>query len=128
MNAPKSLCMLALLAGACAAADLGRGKQLYLEGKLSDAVTELEQAVQQSPDSAEANRLLGLALIEQDKVSEGERYIKRAMELDPGPASKIANARLLVAQKNYDQAEEMLRDNPGDGPEPRKERRSRKGS
>lgn len=114
MTKLKLIWMLGVIGITCMAADLNRGKQLYLEGNLSEAVTELRQAVQQSGDNAEANRLLGLALVEQEKVSDGERYIKRAMELDPGPASKIAMARLLVAQKQYDRAEEMLHDAAGD--------------
>lgn len=114
MKTLKHFCLLGVLSSLGFAADLDRGRQLYLEGNLSEAVTELRQVVQQSPDDPEANRLLGLALVENDKVSEGERYIKRAVELDPGPAGKIAAARLLVAQKQYDRAEEMLHDAAGD--------------
>lgn len=114
MTTLKVFCTLSVIGVTCFAADMNRGKQLYLEGNLPEAVTELRQVVRQSSDSAEANRLLGLALVEQDKVSEGEPYIKRAMELDPGPASKIATARLLVAKKDYDRAEEMLHDAAGE--------------
>ncbi len=110
----KHLLMFTAAAVMCLGADLDRGRQLYLESDLDPAITELRQVVEKSGDNAEANALLGMALVERDKVSEAEPYIKRAMELDSGPKSKIAMARLLIAQKQYDQAENMLKDASGD--------------
>ena len=105
-----AILFLAVALGTASAADVNRGKQLYNEGKYSEAVSELEPLA----DSAEALRLLGMALIEQDRVSDAAKPINRAMELDPSGESKLALARLNVAQKNYDRAEELIGEASGD--------------
>jgi tetratricopeptide (TPR) repeat protein len=100
-------------AGLCAA-DVGRGRELYVQGKYDDAVTELRQAVQQNGEDAAAQRALGMVLLDQDKLSEAEKPIRRAEELNPGPETNLALARLAVAQKNYDKAQELLANASGD--------------
>ena len=96
------------------AADLNRGKQLYVEGNYSAAESELRPLVSEKGDDAAAHRMLGLALIEQDKVSEGATHINKAVELDSSGDNKIALARLYIAQKDLDKAEEAVRDAQGE--------------
>jgi Flp pilus assembly protein TadD len=93
-----------------ATADVDRGRQLYREGKYAEAESELKNAVRDQGDNAAANRLLGLALIEQDKASEAEGPIKKAYELEQNDDNKVAMARLHIAQKEFDKAEELLKD------------------
>lgn len=106
--------IIAVAAATAFAADVNRGRELYNEGKYSEAADELRNAVKENADSAEANRLLAMALLEQDKAGEAEKYANRAMELEANGESKLALARLNVAQKNYDRAEELLGDASGD--------------
>jgi tetratricopeptide (TPR) repeat protein len=107
-------CHFLLLAATLTAADVGRGRELYAQGNYQDAVTELRQVVQDQPDNADAHRLLGLALIEDGKASEAATHVNRANELAASGETKLALARLAVAQKNFDRAEELLNDATGD--------------
>lgn len=97
-----------------AGADLGRGRELYSQGNFSDAIAELRQLVADEPDNADAQRYLGLALIEDGKASEAAKYLNRADELSSSGETKLALARLAVAQKNLNRAEELLNDASGD--------------
>jgi protein O-mannosyl-transferase len=106
--------VLAVTIATASAADVNRGKTLYKEGKYAEAATEIQGAVGENGDNAEAHRWLGMALIEQDRVDEAAKHISRAMELDGGGESKLALARLNVAQKNYDKAQELIGDASGD--------------
>jgi tetratricopeptide (TPR) repeat protein len=100
--------ILALAAATGAAADVSKGRELYLQGKYDEAADELRRAVEENGENAAAQRMLGMVLLEQDKAGDAEKYIRRAAEMDSGPESKIALARLYVAQKQYDQAQETL--------------------
>jgi tetratricopeptide (TPR) repeat protein len=114
MKVYRLLLPLAVAAGSLCAADAGRGRELYLQGKYDDAATELRQAVQENGEDAGAQRALGMVLVEQDKLPEAEKHIRRAEEMNPGPETNLALARLAVAQKNYDRAQELLADASGD--------------
>ena len=112
---PYSLVMiLAVAAGAASAADVNRGRELYNQGKYSEAATELQAVVKDNADSAEAHRLLAMALIEEDRAGEAEKHASRAMELDGGGDSKLAAARLAVARKNLDRAEQLIGEASGE--------------
>jgi tetratricopeptide (TPR) repeat protein len=108
MKPYSKMLIVAVAFSAAFAADLNRGRELYNEGNYSAAVTELQAVVGENAENAEAHRLLGMALIEQDRVSDAEKHVNRAMELDPSGESKLAAARLAVARKNYDHAEELI--------------------
>jgi tetratricopeptide (TPR) repeat protein len=110
----RNLGLIGILAiGTALAADAGRGKPLYTEGKYSEAEAELRKVVQDEADNMEARRYLGLALIEQNKASDAAPFIEKAYESDPSGDNKIALARLHVARKDYDKAEEALKDAEG---------------
>lgn len=97
-----------------AAADLNRGKELYSQGKYAEAQSELNAVTRANDSDSAAHRYLGLALIEQNKVSEAARHIEKAAELDASGDNKLALARLYVAQKEYDKADEAMKDASGD--------------
>lgn len=70
--------------GGSAEDHLLRAKDLEAQGQIREAVIEYKNAVQKSPDSAEARLLLGQAYL---KVSDGaaaEKELKRARELGVG--------------------------------------------
>ena len=94
--------------------ELDRGVDLYNKNHFSDAVPVLRKVVEEDEGNARANRYLGLALVEQGKTSEGEPFLTKANELDPGGESKSAMARLYVELKDYDKAEATLADAEGD--------------
>jgi tetratricopeptide (TPR) repeat protein len=110
----RSYVFLILFALQCTAADLQRGKQLYLEGKLTEAEGELRQVAGQDANNNAAHRYLGLALVEQGKTAEAAQHINRAMELEASNENKLALARLQVAQKEYDKAEQTLQNVAGE--------------
>ena len=114
MHVRELLFAAGLVAGISAAADTGRGVELFKQGKYDEAVTELRAAVAQKEDDAQANRYLGLALLEQNNFSDAERHIRRADELQPGGETKLALARLYVEQKKFDAAEAALKEAEGD--------------
>ena len=96
------------LSGGLFAADLGRGIQLYKDGKYSSAESELKGAIGSADKNAEAHRYLGLAYLEQKKFDDAERELKRAAELEPGSASKAAMARFYAEKQQYDKAQAEL--------------------
>lgn len=110
------LCLLLFLGfvSVSVAADFDRGVDLYKKSKLADAESELRAVVRDQPDNAAAHRYLGLSLIDQDKKDEAAQHINRANELDPSGESKLALARLYIAQKNWGGAEQALNEASGD--------------
>jgi tetratricopeptide (TPR) repeat protein len=106
--------IVALAAVTAAAADVSKGRELYLQGKYDEAADELRRAVEENGENAAAQRMLGMVLLEQDKAGEAEKYVRRAAEMDTSGDSRIALARLYVAQKQYDKAHEALTDASGE--------------
>lgn len=108
-----ALCIFSTVA-VLLAADLDRGRELYVEGKYAEAEAEFRAVLEDDAGNAAAQRYLGLALIEQDKVSDAAPFIKKAHELDASPENKLALARLLVEQKEYAKADEAIQDAAGE--------------
>lgn len=102
------------LPAALLAQDVNRGVEEYRKNNFSEAESVLRKAVERQNDNAKAHRYLGLTLLEQHKASEAESFLRKAEEMEPGPESKVAMARLYVEQKDYDKAEEALRDADGE--------------
>jgi tetratricopeptide (TPR) repeat protein len=105
------LCLSSLL---IAAEDLDRGIELYRKNDFAEAAAALRRAVEQEPDNARANLYLGLALVDQNKAGEAERFINKADELAPSGETKLGKARLLLEKKDYDGAEAALREADGE--------------
>lgn len=95
-------------------ADTDRGVDLYNQGKYAQAQSELAKAVESNPDDARAQRFLGLALVEQHKPAEAQEHLAKANELDPSGNSKLALARMYIEQKDFDKAEDLLKDAQGE--------------
>jgi hypothetical protein len=95
-------------------ADTDRGVDLYNQGKYAEAQSELSKAVESNPDDARARRFLGLALVEQHKPAEAQEHLAKATELDPSGNSKLALARMYIEQKDFDKAEDLLKDAQGE--------------
>ncbi len=111
-----SVCVLCLAIGSLAATaqDLDRGIDLYRKGNFAESASVLRRVVDQDQENARANLYLGLALIEQNKIGEAEGFINKADELAPKGETKLGKARLYIEKKNYDAAEEALRDAEGE--------------
>ena len=111
-----SVCILCLTIGSLGATaqDLDRGIDLYKKGNFAESASVLRKVVDQDQGNARANLYLGLALIEQNKSVEAESFINKADELSPNGESKLGKARLYIEKKNYDAAEEALRDAEGE--------------
>jgi len=111
-----SVCVLCLGIGSLTltAQDLDNGIELYRKSNFGEAASVLRKVVDQNQDNARANLYLGLALIEQGKAGEAERYINKADELAPSGETKLGKARLLIEKKDYDGAEGALKDAEGE--------------
>jgi tetratricopeptide (TPR) repeat protein len=92
------------------AADVNRGIGLYNEGKLSDAKSELEGALQAEEGDAKAHRYLGLVYLENRQMDEALDHLKRADEIEPGAEAKAALARYYAEKMDFDQAQVELKE------------------
>ena len=95
-------------------ADTDRGVELYRQGKYAEAQSELSKVVGANPDDAQAQRFLGLALVEQHKPGEAQEHLVKANELKPDGDSKLALARLYIEQKDLDKAEDVMKGAEGE--------------
>jgi tetratricopeptide (TPR) repeat protein len=82
-----------------AAAHNDLGRLLALEGKHEQAREHLERAIRRMDDSPETNYYYGLTLLQTGQRQEGERLIRRALEINPRfaygePLVTLARVRL----------------------------------
>lgn len=106
-----SVCVLCLGIGSVIAAaqeQVDRGIDLYRRSNFSESASVLRRVVDEDPENARANLYLGLALIEQNKAGDAERFINKADELAPSGESKLGKARLYFEKKDYEAAEAAL--------------------
>ncbi len=97
----------------------GRGRQLISRGELVPAEQELRKAVELAPDSAEFLGLLGVVLGMQRKLEESDRYLEKALRIDPADSATRRNLAwnqfelglLAAAKTNLDR---VLKENPRD--------------
>jgi tetratricopeptide (TPR) repeat protein len=98
-----------LASSATAFADeLDDGIERYNRAAYGEAEGFLRKAVESKPEDARANRYLGLALLEQEKLEEAERYLRKANEIDPSGDTKGGLARYFAEKKDFGQAEALL--------------------
>ena len=95
-------------------ADTDRGVDLYNQGKYAEAQSELGKVLENNPDDARAQRYLGLALVEQHKPAEAQDHLAKANDLDPSGDSKLALARMYIEQRDFDKAEDLMKDAQGE--------------
>jgi tetratricopeptide (TPR) repeat protein len=88
------------------------GKAYYEQGNYADAIPWLEALVRSEPSLVRegyAECVLGVCLVEVDRVSEALRYLKHAYEMNPRDAFRtICFARALAAEGEYAQAIGLL--------------------
>jgi len=77
-------------------AHLALGKALLQDGKATEALTALQNAVKLEPESGEANYQLGLALVRAGRKEEGAAQLKRGREL-VAAGDRAQNALLDIA-------------------------------
>jgi tetratricopeptide (TPR) repeat protein len=101
--------VLAMPAWTLLAQDLGEAERMYQEKQYSQAEAISRGIADAEPDNAKANYLLGVALLEQNKVDEAEPRLKKAAELNYTPdQAKVALARVHLQRQQHDQALALL--------------------
>ena len=79
------------------AADLLRqGRQKISEGKQDEALALYKSAVEQSPDSVQANNQTGVLLDLMGKYSEAKKYFAKAIEVAAAPQAKAQAMRSMA--------------------------------
>jgi tetratricopeptide (TPR) repeat protein len=107
-----AMAMFILVASGLASqdADLQRGIALYNTQKYAEAEQVLTQAVQAEDGNAQAHEYLGLVYLSVGKLDQASAELLRADELSPSSDSiKIGLARLYIESKQFDKAEEFLK-------------------
>ena len=95
------------------------GITLFGEGRLQEAIGQLEQAVQIKPDYPEAHYYLGNALRASGKVMEAVGHWEQAVRFKPDHAEARNNLAAALAQAGrlqeaIEQFDQVVRINPGD--------------
>lgn len=74
--------------------------RLYLgQGRLDEAITELQRAIEQRTNDSELRANLGLALVQKGRIDEAIQQLARAVELNPGDATAHNNLGLALTKK-----------------------------
>ena len=104
------LLVMAPLTGAFAAGEhLNRASELYKAGKLEEAVTEYNKALEANPENAAA--YLGIAAAYRDlgKTSQAIKHLEKAASLDPKNwLPYFSQAMIYVGLKDYKSADKMF--------------------
>ncbi len=90
---------------------------LIQQGKIDEAISQLEQALRLRPDDAVQHSNLGLALAQAGRVSEAIAHYEQALRIKPDYAKAHSNLGLALArvgkpQEAMEQFEQALRINP----------------
>jgi tetratricopeptide (TPR) repeat protein len=100
-----ALALVAVFAVPLAAQDLGEAEQLCKSGQYDRAEAMLRPIVSAQPDNAKANYLLGVALIEQNKIDEAGQEFSKAAALSYAPDQvKVGLGRVYLQRQQNDQA------------------------
>lgn len=88
-----------------------RAAAAFRSGRVDDARTLLTAAVAQSPDRAEAHRVLGMVDLADGETARGIGELRTAVRLNPrDERTRIALANALVESEQPDEAEQALTD------------------
>ena len=103
-------------AAARTAIDLGHAARKA--GRLNDALDHYRAALASEPESAEANSVYGLMLLNLGRAAESEAPLRKAVAIEPGSAAYRMNlAQLLIKQDRLVEAKPLLEGILADGPE-----------
>lgn len=81
------------------------GIAMYSAGRIDDAISRFNEALQLDPALAKAHLNLGVALISKEKLTDAARHFRRSMQIDPGRALAPNNlAGVLKMQGRIDEA------------------------
>ena len=78
---------------------LEQTKKLIAERKYAEAIAPAKEAVTANPESAEAHRYLGTALLQVDNLAEAEPALKKGLELDPNMTGLNFDMAMLYVKK-----------------------------
>ena len=78
-------------------------------GKIKDAEKDLRKALQEAPQSAQINYLLGIVLLRDKRASEAEHYFLQSISVDPHHVQALtALGGLRLEQQDYPAAAKFL--------------------
>ncbi|HEY5311486.1 MAG TPA: tetratricopeptide repeat protein, partial [Pirellulales bacterium] len=84
---------------------LARGRTLFEQGKLEEAVAALNEAIESSPKpAAEALLLRGTAYLEQSKYDAAVADFSRALKIDPSDTRALSRRATALLRQGKDQA------------------------
>ncbi len=89
------------------AGSYGLGRLYLRQGKLSEAMTALQEAARKSSASPFVLSTLGAAYIQQGKMEEARRVLQTALTLDP--SASIVHLRLALVLQEIGQRDEAIR-------------------
>jgi len=81
-----------------AVAESNLANALFQDGKLAEAVTRFQAALEIKPDYADAQNGLGLAMLQQGQAAEAITHFQRALEIQPGFAAAHNNLGMALLQ------------------------------
>lgn len=95
----------ALKLKAAASTLMGRGLAYYQMGRLDEAASDFQKAIEQNAKQAFPRKYLAVVLHDQGKLPEAKQQIESALQIDPNDSfAHIAAGRLYYDLKNYDDA------------------------
>lgn len=90
---------------------VARAAAAFKNGLVDDARTQLDAALAQSKDRAEAYRIRGMVALAADDAADGISSLRAAVRLNPGDErARMALANALVDDDQLDEAEQVLTD------------------
>jgi tetratricopeptide (TPR) repeat protein len=81
------------------------GNALRQNGRLDDAITHYEKALQIAPHYAEAHSNLGMALFQKGSLDEAITHLQKAAQIQPGLAQSHYNLGIALGQKGRGEEE-----------------------
>lgn len=81
---------------------IAQGRQLSTQGNQQGALKQFQQAVQQAPDSFEANIAMGTTLDLLGKYAEAQQHIRKAIDVAPNADAKTQAARAMAVSYNFE--------------------------
>lgn len=87
-------------------------------GRVADALEHYRAALASEPESAEANSVYGLMLLNLGRVEESEVPLRKAVDITPGHVAYRMNlAQLLMQQSKHDEAVQLVEGILADDPQ-----------
>ena len=75
---------------------LSDAREATRDGRMTDAITAAERAIQHTPGIAEAHALAGLAHLALHRLDDADRFLRQALQLEPRTEWMMSAARLAL--------------------------------